>query len=648
MSVTGHGSRKLLFFSWFAACTFLLSTGCSSTLESAPAVNKSQGVTGVDQVSQQEPQTMPWEIWPPFRDLNGHAVVNRELLLGDEHRRLGNRDLAMQAYQKAVLGALSPSEREAAIVRIASQHLYFDDEKQALTIIGKFFRDSGQTEASVSVPFGMVLAFAYGRSGDADQALAWFSKVFDMGSPGGPAQVASERGIAALLETLSESELDRLALDWHADMLVSRYVGAERMRRSSTLIERRTQESDEPFWKRTDGVALVPISPTDAETGSSHPPAAIGVVLGLSDKFASLGKDTQRGIEVAVAQAAEAGLTFVTEDAGADSSRASAAVRKLVAESNPKVILGPLLTESSVSAAETARDLGVPLISFAKSEGFTTGRGVYRLGATTSSQIDALVTAAYFSYGMKRFAIAYPNTGSGREYAHAFREKVNRLGLSVEIEVPYEATNDETLAEVALALEGTSATGLLIPDSIDVSARLIQNLSPMLRRQLRPLGIALWDNASKIARSQAVFEGGLFVSPFFSQSAREEVKQFVSLFKSKFGTTPNFLAAQGFDVASLVVAALKGESRADGTFEAMLLHAPPLNGATGVLSVTPSGEVVRTFYVVEVLKDSFQEVLPSERRTVAGMVDSPNDGLSAEYGAPVGEQASLAGNAARY
>jgi branched-chain amino acid transport system substrate-binding protein len=249
---------------------------------------------------------------------------------------------------------------------------------------------------------------------------------------------------------------------------------------------------------------------------------------------------------------------------------------------------------------------------------------------------------------MKRFAIAYPNTGSGREYAHSFREKVNRLGLSVEIEVPYEATNDETLAEVAHALEGTSATGLLIPDSIDVSARLIQNLSPMLRRQLRPLGIALWDNASKIARSQAVFEGGLFVSPFFAQSAREEVKQFVSLFKSKFGTTPNFLAAQGFDVASLVVAALKGESRAEGTFEAMLLHAPPLNGATGVLSVTPSGEVVRTFYVVEVLKDSFQEVLPSERRTVAGIVDSPSNGRSAEYRSPVIGQGSITGNATQY
>ncbi len=603
----------------------VVQAGCSVSVKESSQTKSAPRYDVVKQDSPSVTQSVPWEIWPIFRDLNGHAVVNRELLLGDEYRRAGQRGLAMETYQKAETGILSPGEREAVVVRIASQYLVDGDAKQALATIGQYYRDSGKTEAGVNVPIGLVLAFAYGQHGDLDQALAWFSKVFDMGVRGGPAQSVAERGVGALLETVSHGELERLAVDWHADLLVSRYIGAERLKRSSSNYLEKGTPSGEPFWKRTEGVALVAVSPVgEVSDAPIHSGASIGVVLGLTDKFAALGKDTQRGIELAMANASQVGIASVTEDVGADSTKASAAVRKLVTESQPKVVLGPLLTESSVSASQTARELGVPLVSFSKSEGFNTGRGVYRLGATTSSQVSALLTAAHYGYGMRRFAVAYPNTSSGREYAQVFREGITRLGLSVELEVPYEASNDETLAEVARMLEGTSATGLLIPDVIDVSARLIQNLSPQLRRQLRPLGIALWDNVSKIARSQAVFEGALFVSPFFSQSSRDEVVSFVSSFKAKYGSTPNFLAAQGYDAANLVIAALKAESRQEGSFEAMLLQAPPLNGITGVLSTTPSGEIMRTFYVVEVLKDSFQELLPSERSTSEYLGDSLN------------------------
>ena len=159
----------------------------------------------------------------------------------------------------------------------------------------------------------------------------------------------------------------------------------------------------------------------------------------------------------------------------------------------------------------------------------------------------------------------------------------------------------------------------------------LQNLSPILRRQLRPLGLALWDNVGKIARSQAVFERALFVSPFFSQSSREEVVRFVSSFKDKYKMSPNFLAAQGYDVTNVVLSALQGVSRGDGTLEALLLQAPPMQGVTGMLSVDASGELVRTFYVIEVLKDSFQEILPSERATTSGVGDSSSTVSTSNY-----------------
>lgn len=623
------------------AIFFLSQLGCSSSVSSRPSKNRASTL-GAPNAQPSAPQNantrlMVWEIWPAFRDLDGRSALSRELLIGDEHLSKGDRSLALQSYERALSHPLSPNEREAVVVRIASQQLFFDDAKTALSTIGDFYQSSNRDEASVNPPFGLVLAFAYGRHGDVDQSLAWFSKVSEMGTRGGPAQNAAERGVAALLQTVSNSELDRLSVDWHVDALVMRYIGAERLRRSASTYREEPTSPSMPFWVNAAEVTIVPAgTPSTGQALAdisgessllSKNTATIGVVLGLSDRFATLGKDTKRGIELAVADRHGEGFSVVVEDVGSDSTKASAAVRKLVAEGEPKVILGPLLTDTSVSAAQTSRELGVPLISFSKSESFQTGRGVYRLGATTSSQVDALVTAAYYSYGMQRFAVAYPNTPGGREYAEAFRAKVTQLGLSIDVEVPYEASNNETLAEVARQLEGTSASGLLIPDSIDVSVRLIQNLSPILRRQLRPLGLALWDNVGKIARSQAVFERALFVSPFFSQSSREEVVRFVSSFKDRYKMSPNFLAAQGYDVTNMVLSALQGVSRGDGTLEALLLQTPPMQGVTGMLNVDASGELVRTFYVIEVLKDSFQEILPSERATTSGLGD-PSSALS--------------------
>jgi len=41
----------------------------------------------------------------------------------------------------------------------------------------------------------------------------------------------------------------------------------------------------------------------------------------------------------------------------------------------------------------------------------------------------------------------------------------------------------------------------------------------------------------------------------------------------------------------------------------------PLQGVTGAITVLPSGEIQRSFYVVEVMRDSFQEKLPSNSVT---------------------------------
>lgn len=587
-------------------CLAISAVACS-TLEKPKKPRPIQARGYQERPTAQMAERMPWEIWQPYYDLKGGQLTNRSLILGDELQERGKRREALEAYLKAGAESLDAAQSEAAAIRIASQHLALDDSKKALSSVGSYFKRQGLGEQDVEVPFALLLAFAYGRHGDIDQSLAWFSKVSTHGRPGGPAATVAGTGTGLLLRTLPEAEFEKIATSWHGDTFVADRVGKERLRRTSMGWNAEDYPTASPFWAGFAGVSLSDSSSVARQGVSGSP--SIGLILSLSDRFGALGRDTKQGFELAVEanSTTQQKVSVIARDVGADTAAASAAVRELATGAGVSVIAGPLLTEAATSAAQTARDVGVPIISLSKSESFSTGNGVFRLGATTTSQVEALVNSAFGDYGISRFAIAYPQSASGTEFLEVFRNKLGSLGLSLELEVGYVASDEASLIDVAQQLEGSSAEAVLLPDSIEVSERLLRNFSPSLKKRMRPLGTALWDNATKIARSQAVFERAVFVSPFFAQSSREEVQRFIESYKGRYNNAPNFLAAQGFDAGTLVMNAM---TKGSGSVTSALESLPPYNGVTGVLSVSSSGEILRSFYVVEVLRDTFQEKLP--------------------------------------
>jgi branched-chain amino acid transport system substrate-binding protein len=438
---------------------------------------------------------------------------------------------------------------------------------------------------------------------------------------------------------LPPEKFEDIALNWRSDSFVNELIGRERMRRASRAYDPDDFKADVPFWSSYTDEALkaetMPISPVGTEP-------RIGVILSLSDRFASLGRDTKQGLDLAVeADKDEPKLSLQVRDVGADTAGASAAVRELVTAGHASVIVGPLLTEAAVSAADTARELNVPLLSFSKSESFRTGGSIFRLGATTSSQIDSLVNAATGEYSLNRFAVVYPRNPNGQEFEQALKKKLGSLGAQLVFEASYAPGDDASMSQAARELEATEADAVLLPDSIDMSARFLSNLSATFRKRVRPLGTALWDNPVKIANSQALFEGAIFVTPFFPQSTRPVVQQFIESYLGKYQASPNFLAAQGFDVGTIVVSALRQSLRDGSSFADSLSRLPPYDGVTGSISFDPSGDIRRTLYIVEVMKDNFLEKLPGAAAVTPPSAQTVtyrgNQRIDAKTNAPVQE-----------
>jgi branched-chain amino acid transport system substrate-binding protein len=583
--------------------------GCSDT-----EVRPTRPVKQLPDYSYQEPESpklakaLPWELWSPFQDLSGKRLSNPELLLGDELQINGKRRSALDTYLKTIGTSLLPREKEAAAVRIASQYLAVDEAKKALGAVSAYFKEKGLTESQVELPFSLILAYGYGRLGDADQSLAWFAKSYLQSKGNGPGAESARKGTILFLRAVPSTKLEQIAINWRSNSFINECIGRERMRRASRSYDPDDIPSDRPFWGQFDSVSVsesavsVPLSEGGFGTG------VVGVILSLSDRFGALGRDTRHGFELAIlGDTGTPPLRVEVRDVGADTAAASAAVRELVAGPRVSVIVGPLLTEAATAAADTARELGVPLVALSKSESFKTSEKIFRLGATSSSQIDSLVQSAMGNFGLSRFAVIAPQSASGTEYVQALRSKVSSSGGTLVFEGTYATADDGTFMNLAQQLEDSGADAVLLPDTIEVAGRFLSIMSPATRKRIRPLGTALWDNAVKIANSQAVFEKALFVTPFFTQSSRSVVRQFVESYRGRYGSTPNFLAAQGFDVGTMVAAALRQSQRDGGSLSDALVRLPPYEGTTGYITVAPPGNISRRMYVVEVTRDSFIE-----------------------------------------
>lgn len=611
--------------------------GCSD-LEVRPTRPTKQ----LPEYSYQEPESprlskpLPWEMWASFQDLRGRKLTNRDLILGDELVLKGKRRSALDAYLKTATVTLLPHEKEASALRISSQHLAVDDAKKALSTVSSYFKSKGLAEVSVDIPFSLILAYGYGRLGEADQSLAWFSKSYRQSKGVGPAADAARKGVNLYLATLPTTKLETIAINWRSDSFINEAFGRERLRRASRSYDFGDSASTKPFWESYDSVSLSESGEASIVNSQGASTGVVGVILSLSDRFGALGRDTRQGLELALqADLGNTPLKAEVRDVGADTAAASAAVRELVSGQKASVIVGPLLTEPANAAADTARELGVPIVSFSKSENFKTGGKVFRLGATTSSQMYSLVQAAVTDYGLTKFAVIAPQTASGTEFMQEYRSALGERGAALVLEGTYPSPDDATFMTLAQQLEESGADAVLLPDTVEVCGRFLSLLSPQARRRIRPLGTALWDNAVKIANSQAIFDKSIFVTPFFAQSSRAVVQKFIESYRGKYQTSPNFLAAQGFDVGTMVASTLRQSQRESLPFSEALVRLPPYDGVTGYITVAPTSGITRLMYVVEVTKDSFLERAPGSALQGAG---------AAQYGGGPSETYTYRGN----
>ena len=381
------------------------------------------------------------------------------------------------------------------------------------------------------------------------------------------------------------------------------------------------------------------------------------MVLPLSGSFAAYGEETLLGILLAAgifdaaASGAQSQVRVVVRDSGGTASGAARGVRALADVSGLVAIIGPLLAEEAESAAAAAEDEGVPLIALTRREEVARGRPhVLRLGSSPPIEAELLADYALRELGIERFAILYPRDSYGLALRAAFWDAVEAGGGSVVGVAAYEpeatdfagpirriigyeflsAGEGDALAErkkllkraqrlpperaAELREEAAKITGpggkplppfvdfdaLFIPDSHENAALIAPHLAFHEVRGVRLLGPSAWNHPDLVTIGGKHVDGAIFTGDFYPESSYPFVSEFVRRFRETFEAEPSFLAAQGFDAASLLLLQLAGGRQTREEVAGGLLATRAYPGVSGVTSVRRDGNAAKRPYLLGV------------------------------------------------
>jgi branched-chain amino acid transport system substrate-binding protein len=376
----------------------------------------------------------------------------------------------------------------------------------------------------------------------------------------------------------------------------------------------------------------------------------IGVILPLTGRNAAVGQRTLKAIEMGLGlHYGKSNFQLAVIDTEGSPDKARRGVERLVREDNVVAVLGAISSREAESAALKADELGVPLITLSQRSGLTdVSPYVFRNSLTPEMQIHHLVHTAMTQYGMRKFAILYPNDAYGVESANLFWDEVLARGGDITGAQTYdpnstnyknvcqklvgkfyiEARLDEYKAkqkEFAQKIkkrssrENISAEDILdpvinfdavfIPDSAKNMGQISAFLSYVGVKDVHLLGTNLW-NSPGLARRAGHFQNSLlFVDGFIQNSPAAKNSRFVAEFKSLFREEPTMMEIQAYESALILRGLIIKGSDSRREVTQALVNLENFPGAVGPLNMSPSREVLRPLYSLTLRKG---EVIPLE------------------------------------
>jgi ABC-type branched-subunit amino acid transport system substrate-binding protein len=356
----------------------------------------------------------------------------------------------------------------------------------------------------------------------------------------------------------------------------------------------------------------------------------VGVILPLSRNHRLFGERALQGIQLAIKETDYPTISLTIRDSKGSPWEAEKAVEELVNKEKVMAIIGPLLSTDVDQAAQKARQLKVPLLTFSSKEPSSNKEDfIFQNSITPSEQIQTLINFVTKELELSTFAVFYPNSPYGLYFKNLFNQEVTQRGRKVLGSVVYQEDQTDFSQEIkgffkvkAIQKPDTkkkkedefkpllSVDGVFIPDSHD---RVGMILSQMAYYDVTTtfLGTNSWNGPGLISIGGNGAEGSIFVDAFSKKNPSALVTRFVEEFRKTFQRDPETLEALSYDAAKFIKEILLSKSISSPLqMQEELLRVRNFQGVTGLKGFAQDGRATRTLSVLRVNKGQIERISP--------------------------------------
>ena len=359
--------------------------------------------------------------------------------------------------------------------------------------------------------------------------------------------------------------------------------------------------------------------------GKSEGEIEIGLLVPASGNYQEYGRSMIEAARLAMQEIPKDSVKVELSIKDTQGSPIIAAdMANVISEEEPVAVVGPLRSESAISAAIVLNERGIPIITPTASEAGITniGPNVFQISSPIEEIGRAIAEYAVTDLGIKEFAIIAPDDAGGTKIANAFSKTVYELGGDVVLTTYYTSgiadfkgqlgpLRDILLVKTESQLAAgmldsadfwdpkrdtllpsedwpVKLAGLFLPgDPEDLKLLIPQVKYHVIRTQL--LGSDGWDSDKLLREVNSYVAGAIYATDFKSRSDNPNWLQFDKSFSAAYSHSPDRVAALTYDAICMVIRGILDGNRNADDMRQYLSRLEDYQGVSGSITFMGNG-----------------------------------------------------------
>jgi branched-chain amino acid transport system substrate-binding protein len=340
----------------------------------------------------------------------------------------------------------------------------------------------------------------------------------------------------------------------------------------------------------------------------------VGEFASLTGKEATFGESSHNGTVLALEELNAAGgvlgkqLKLLTEDTQSKAGESQTVVNKLVSRDGVVAVLGEVASSRSLEAAPVCQSAGVPMISPSSTNPDVTRTGDYIFRVCFIDPFQGTVMANFANKTLKAKRVAV-FTDSKSDYskglAKYFKQQHQKNGGEIATELAFNGGDSDFKSQLT-TIKGSSPDAVFIPAYYtDVALICIQ--AKQLGLTVPMFGGDGWESDKLVELGKEAVEGQYFSTHYHPEVASSKSKAFVAAFQKRYKSSPDAMAALGYDSLMVLADAIKRAGSTEGPkLKAALAATKGYEGVTGVTTIDADRNASKAAVILKVEGGKFR------------------------------------------